>query len=127
MGVARSRLSSPHRHTSPNQCYGTPPSAGALGTGSTRRCAGTGSAFGTAERCNSGERTWARTTSRAASTGPAVVESCFATAPGTAECCGSGAEPQHDLVHRGVVVVVGANDCEVAFGEHPQAGDVVLG
>src|SRR4051812_24907315 len=43
MGVARSRLSSPHRHTSPNQCYGTPPSASALGTGSTRRCAGTGS------------------------------------------------------------------------------------
>src|SRR4051794_6331013 len=47
MGVARSRLSSPHRHTSPNQCYGTPPSASALGTGSTRRCAGTGSAIGT--------------------------------------------------------------------------------
>src|SRR5688500_2551770 len=43
MGVARSRLSSPHRHTSPSQCYGTPPSASALGTGSTRRCAGTGS------------------------------------------------------------------------------------
>jgi hypothetical protein len=43
MGVARSRLSSPHRHTSPNQCYGTPPSASAVGTGSTRRCAGTGS------------------------------------------------------------------------------------
>jgi hypothetical protein len=43
MGVARSRLSSPHRHTSPNQCYGTPPSASALGTGSARRCAGTGS------------------------------------------------------------------------------------
>src|SRR5215218_10945434 len=41
MGVARSRLSSPHRHTSPNQCCGTPPSASALGTGSTRRCAGT--------------------------------------------------------------------------------------
>jgi len=41
MGVVRSRLSS--RHTSPNQCYGTPSSASALGTGSTRRCAGTGS------------------------------------------------------------------------------------
>src|SRR3954451_18027603 len=36
-------MSSPHRHTSPNQCYVTPPSASALGTGSTRRCAGTGS------------------------------------------------------------------------------------
>src|SRR3954470_22062561 len=37
------RLSSPQRHTSPNQCYGTPASACALGTRSTRRCAGTGS------------------------------------------------------------------------------------
>src|SRR4051794_15964098 len=43
------------------------------------------------------------------------------------ECSGSGAEPQHDLVHRVVVVVLGGNDCEAAFGEHAQARDVVLG
>src|ERR671915_947080 len=41
--MARSRLPSPHRHTSPNQSYGTHLPASAQGTGSTRRCAGTGS------------------------------------------------------------------------------------
>jgi conjugative relaxase-like TrwC/TraI family protein len=45
--MARSRLSSPHRHTSPNQSRGTRPSVSARVTGSTRRCAGTGSPCGT--------------------------------------------------------------------------------